>query len=37
MLTDREIIRTLTLEHLEGEGEYLLCTSDECHVGEDDE
>ena len=36
MLTDREIIRTLTLEHLEGD-DYLLCTADQSHVGEDND
>lgn len=36
MLADREIIRAFTLEHLEGEGEYLLCSADDCCVGEDE-
>jgi hypothetical protein len=35
MLTDREIMRDPTIQHLEGEGEW--CLNTECHVGEDDE
>jgi hypothetical protein len=36
MMSDRELMRTLTIEHLDGEGDFLLCAADECHVGEDD-
>lgn len=35
METDREIMRDLAIQHLEGEGEW--CLVSECHVGEDDE
>lgn len=37
MLTDREIMRDLAIQHLEGEGDYLLCSANECAVGEDNE
>jgi hypothetical protein len=30
---DRELMRTLAIEHLEGEGDW--CLPAECHVGED--
>lgn len=36
METDREIMRDLAIQHLEGEGDYLLCSANECAVGEDD-
>lgn len=32
---DRELMRTLTIEHLEGEGDFLLCSADDSHVGDD--
>lgn len=35
MMSDRNIITDLSLQHLEGEGDYLLSTVD--HVGEDDD
>lgn len=35
MLTDKQILVNLTLDHAEGEGEWCLPT--ECHVGEDDD
>lgn len=34
MLTDKQILVNLALDHAEGEGDWQLCT--ECHVGEDD-
>lgn len=37
MFSDREIIRDLAVQYCDGSGDYLLCTADECHVGEDDE
>lgn len=35
MLNDRQIIVNMAIEHCDGEGDYLLCTADDCHVGED--
>lgn len=35
MLTDKQLIVNLALDHIEGEGEWQLCTSDSCMVGED--
>lgn len=37
METDRDIMRDLAIEHCDGSGDYLLCSANECHVGEDDE
>lgn len=36
MVTDRELIRTIAIERLEGD-DYLLCDTNDCHVGEDDD
>lgn len=33
----RELIVNLTLDRIEGEGEWQLPPADECHVGEDDD
>lgn len=35
MLTDREVIINLAVEHCDGEGDW--CLPAECHVGEDDD
>lgn len=35
METDKQILHYLAIEHCDGEGDYLLCTADECRVGED--
>ncbi len=35
MLTDREVIINLAVEHVAGEGDW--CLPVECHVGEDDD
>lgn len=35
MLTDRELLHDLAIQHLDGEGDYLLCPADDSHVGED--
>lgn len=37
MFSDREIIRDLAIVHCDGEGDYLLCSANDCHVGEDDD
>lgn len=37
MMSDRDILVNLAIEHIDGEGDYLLCSADECRVGEDDE
>jgi hypothetical protein len=37
MFTDRDIIDDLAIRYTDGEGDYLLCASDQCHVGEDDD
>lgn len=36
MFSDRVIIRDLAITHCDGEGEWDLCSANECHVGEDD-
>lgn len=35
MLSDKNVIINMAIEHCDGEGDYLLCAADECHVGED--
>lgn len=35
MLTDRELLHDLAIQHLDGEGDYLLLSADDSHVGED--
>jgi len=37
MFSDREIIRDLAVQYCDGEGDYLLCAADQCHVGQDDD
>jgi hypothetical protein len=37
MMTDRNIIINLALDHLEGEGEWLLPPSEHCIAGTDDD
>lgn len=36
MLTDRELMHDLAIQHLDGEGDYLLMCADDSRVGEDD-
>jgi hypothetical protein len=35
MLTDRDILVNMAIEHCDGEGDYLLLAADECRVSED--
>lgn len=37
MLTDKNILINMALDHCEGEGDWQLCDSSQCTVGEDDE
>lgn len=37
MMSDHDVIVNLAIGHLEDEGEWLLCTADECQVGVDDD
>lgn len=37
MLSDRELIVNMAIEHLDGEGDYLLPPPEDFHVGEDDD
>lgn len=35
MLSDKDVITNLALDHIDEEGAWLLCSADESHVGED--
>lgn len=35
MLSDKQILVNMAIEHCDGEGDYLLCSADQCIVGQD--
>lgn len=37
MLSDKQILVNMAIEHLEGDGDYLLPSPDDFRVGDDDE